>query len=77
MARQPRYFSSKTPLGKQPLDIVIKKYPNAVPAVVAAFGISHYYYKETWGKDIVATLYYTDIPDLHSFIGVELKLVFH
>ncbi len=70
-------FDQTTPIGQRPLDIVRKKYPNAVESVVAAFGISHVYYKEEWGVDQIATLKYTKIPDQGSIIGVKLKLEFH
>ena len=70
-------FTSTSPVDRQPIDVVRGRYPKAVASVVAAFGISHIYYKEEWGVDEVATLYYTNVPDTGSFIGVKTKLVFN
>jgi hypothetical protein len=70
-------FTSASPADRQPLDVVRERYPKAVESVVAAFGVSHIYYKEEWGVDEIATLYYTNSPDPSSFIGVKTKLVFN
>lgn len=69
-------FDQFSPLNRRPIDVVREKYPEAVQSVVAAFGIAYVYYKEVWGIDQVATLYYTNIADLGSVIGVKTKLIF-